>query len=133
MNTIELLPALIKSVITNDSELGELVTDIFPLDAIKGAAYPYVSFSVSNIVPTYSKDGLAYDSASVTLGVADKDYDNMCLIANKLRNLFECHKYSVEGLVIRGIALNSVSEFYDDAAGAFGKRITLDIRQITEN
>ena len=133
MNTIELLPALIKSVITSDSELSEMINDIFPLDAIKGSQYPYISFSISNIIPTYSKDGLAYDSASVTLGVADKDYDNMCLIANKLRNLFECHKYSVEGLTIRGIALNGVSEFYDDGAAAFGKRITLDIRQITEN
>ena len=122
---------LVNDNLLTDNELNQYINGrVYALIADFGALFPYVSFSIENIVPNYSKDGGSYDTARVNIVCAAKTYDEVVGMAQRVRSIFECKVLDNELIKIGYISIDSISEFYDDAAQCFAKRLVLNIGRI---
>lgn len=114
MSNSILIGTIIKEILSKSIELTDYIDDkIFPIVALEGTTYPFVTYSRTNVYPNEgTKDGWCGDAVSFEIQVESKDYDESCIIANIIRGLFENCDYSNSNLSIYNTRMTSISEVF---------------------
>ena len=80
----------IREVLTSSPDFRALAAErVFSFPAEQDAPLPYVTYSMSNISPTYTKDGWEGDSTVVTVEVVAHDASKATHLAEVVREVLE--------------------------------------------
>lgn len=103
----------IYSLLTADTQLMEAVSgNIYPLVAEESVTYPFIIFTKESASGNYTKDFLTYDSATISVAIAARNYFQTVQIAERVRAVLEGYRDSY----FNSIQLENVSEdFIEDA------------------
>lgn len=124
-----LIGKLIYERLSNNKDIKKYVdSKIFPLIAEAETTFPYIAYTKDSITAAYSKDGVYEDSVSVQVIVASIDYLQSLEIANLVRQTFESKRFECAQMTVSDIRLFSVTESYDDNAGAFIQRLIFNFK-----
>lgn len=77
---------------------------------MKPTAFPFISFSHDEIVPTYTKDGKAYDEVIEVIAVVSNQYEESINIVSRIREMFEYRMYQDEHIYINDFTVLSITE-----------------------
>lgn len=103
----------IYKILTEDETLSGLTKgQIYPVVAEENVTYPFVIFTKSDAFANYTKDILAYDSATIQVAVAAVNYFQTVEIAERVRALLEGRRDSY----FANVQFVSVSEDYVEDA-----------------
>ena len=100
-----------KKLLQEDQEILRYVnkSNIQPL-VLKPTAFPFISFSHDEIVPTYTKDGKAYDEVIEVIAVVSNQYEESINIVSRIRELFEYKQFEDEHIYINDFTVLSITE-----------------------
>lgn len=103
---------------------------VFPLDARMSTKLPFAVLIRDNVVPSsFTKDGIAEDTVTVSVYVLSRDYDSGVTIANDLRTLLDQKRYKKDDVCISLIKFIGADENYTDAGGgAFIQQLKFEIK-----
>lgn len=116
-NTI-LIGKYVRQFMIENRELTDLVPaeKIFPLLANADTTFPFIVYSRDSLLPTYTKDYLTNNTASITIIVVSDEYVESLEIANAVRHALEGYRYKDSTIDIHPIRLQSLTEeTMDDA------------------
>lgn len=103
----------IYKILTEDTTLSGLTKgQIYPIVAEESVTYPFVIFTKTDAYANYTKDILAWDSATVQVAVAAVNYFQTVEIAERVRKLLEGRRDDY----FAGITFETVSEDYIEDA-----------------
>ena len=103
----------IYKILTEDETLSGLTKgQIYPVIAEENVTYPFVIFSKTDAYANYTKDILAYDSATVQVALAAVNYFQTVDIAERVRLLLEGRRDSY----FANVQFVSVTEDYVEDA-----------------
>lgn len=109
-----LVGKIINSTLSNNTDITTYVGNkIFPLVALNGTTYPFITYSRTNVyIENGSKDGWIGDTVSFQIVVESNKYDESCEIAQLVRESFENHTLSNDELTIYNIHLTGITEMF---------------------
>lgn len=103
----------IYKILTEDATLSGLTKgQIYPVIAEENVTYPFVIFSKTDAYANYTKDILAYDSATIQVAIAAVNYFQTVDIAERVRALLEGRRDSY----FANVQFVSVTEDYVEDA-----------------
>lgn len=103
----------IYKILTEDETLSGLTKgQIYPVVAEENVTYPFVIFSKTDAYANYTKDILAYDSATIQVAIAAVNYFQTVDIAERVRTLLEGRRDSY----FANVQFVSVTEDYVEDA-----------------
>lgn len=117
----------IKRTLEKDPDVAGFVGDrIFPIVMPQGVStFPYICYDTNGQSGQRTKDGLVNDSASVSMGVIAKTYEDALVIANSVRKAFDGKrtKYNEFSVKCKGVSYND--EYLSDF-DAFAVNLNFD-------
>lgn len=117
----------VKRTLEKDTDVTGFVGDrIFPIVAPQGVStFPYICYDTNGQSGQRTKDGLANDLASVSMGVMAKSYEDALVIANSVRKAFEGKrtKYNEFSVKCTGVSYN---DEYFSQLDAFAVNLNFD-------
>ena len=110
-NTI-LAGKYIRQIMIENQELMELISanKIFPLLANPDTSFPFIVYSRTNLIPTYTKDLLTDNYVSFVVVVVSDNYVQSLNIANAVRHSLEGYRYQDNDIKIYPIKFDSITE-----------------------
>ena len=110
-NTI-LAGKYIRQIMIDNQELMELIAanKIFPLIANPDTTFPFIVYSRTNLIPTYTKDLLTDNLVSFVVIVVSDNYVQSLNIANAVRHSLEGYRYQDNDIKIYPIKFDSITE-----------------------
>jgi len=110
-NTI-LAGKYIRQIMVDNQELMELIAanKIFPLIANPDTTFPFIVYSRTNLIPTYTKDLLTDNLVSFVVIVVSDNYVQSLNIANAVRHSLEGYRYQDNDIKIYPIKFDSITE-----------------------
>ena len=82
------------NMLNNDLKINQTIGDknIFPIIAEYGVKnLPFIAYQRNSSTPTYTKDGLAFESVSIEILCIDSDYDSSNELALMVRDVLDNH------------------------------------------
>lgn len=116
MTTIQ-IGKVINALLTASTALKDKIDNrIYPIVSKEGTLYPFVVYRRNSITPTYCKDGLVSETASVDVVVAAATYPDSIEVADLVREALDCKACVYqETTVVRHIEMTTAEEdFVDD-------------------
>lgn len=110
-NTI-LAGKYIRQIMVDNQELMGLIAanKIFPLIANPDTTFPFIVYSRTNLIPTYTKDLLTDNLVSFVVIVVSDNYVQSLNIANAVRHSLEGYRYQDNDIKIYPIKFDSITE-----------------------
>ena len=110
-NTI-LAGKYIRQIMIDNQELMGLISanKIFPLLANPDTSFPFIVYSRTNLIPTYTKDLLTDNYVSFVVVVVSDNYVQSLNIANAVRHSLEGYRYQDNDIKIYPIKFDSITE-----------------------
>lgn len=110
-NTI-LAGKYIRQIMIDNQELMTLISanKIFPLLANPDTSFPFIVYSRTNLIPTYTKDLLTDNYVSFVVVVVSDNYVQSLNIANAVRHSLEGYRYQDNDIKIYPIKFDSITE-----------------------
>ena len=115
MTTIQ-IGKVINALLNADSGLSEMIGNrVFPIVSKEGTQYPFVVYRRNSVTPTYCKDGLASETASVDIVIASNTYTNSIEVADRVRAAIDKRACVFQGTTVSNIEMTTAEEdFVDD-------------------
>ena len=115
MTTIQ-IGKVINALLSADSGLSEMIGNrVFPIVSKEGTQYPFVVYRRNSVTPTYCKDGLASETASVDIVIASNTYTNSIEVADLVRAAIDKRACVFQGTTVSNIEMTTAEEdFVDD-------------------
>ncbi len=115
MTTIQ-IGKVINALLNADSGLSEMIGNrVFPLVSKEGTQYPFVVYRRNSVTPTYCKDGLASETASVDIVIASNTYTNSIEVADRVRAAIDKRACVFQDTTVSNIEMTTAEEdFVDD-------------------
>jgi hypothetical protein len=87
------------------------IIDVYPAPATEGVRYPYLTYDL-NISPSYTKDGISYETVSAVINIytAFDDYEQKINLTSKVDSALSGIRGNVNGFRIPQVRLNSEEE-----------------------
>lgn len=101
---------------------------IFPYAANENTPFPFIIYGVGDIDPEYTKSGHEGDNTDFTVACFSDDYSTLQDITKEIRSALELQKGTFSGKRIGRIYVTGQQEGYNDAAGAFGNRLSFTFK-----
>lgn len=122
-----LLGLHIKKTLEADSNVKDLVGGrIFPLAMAQGVeAFPFICYDMNGQAGATTKDGPVNDTASVSLAVIAKKYEDVLLIAEAVRKAFEGKKAKYDEFEAENTGITYNDE-YVESLDAYAVNMNLD-------
>ena len=126
-----LLGLHIKKTLEADTNVKDLVGGrIFPLAMVQGVeAFPFICYDMNGQAGSRTKDGPVNDTASISLAVIAKKYEDALLIANLVRSAFEWKKAKYNEFEAENIGV-SYNDEYVESIDAYAVNMNLDFKTI---
>lgn len=117
----------IRNILVGDETLSQYLQSgqITALVANENTTFPFIVFSRTGLTPSYTKDGLLESNITFEIVCVSTDYVESLEIANIVRNLLECKRYTDEEIYIKQIILSAVNEDY--MYDAYVQRLTFSM------
>lgn len=115
MTTIQ-IGKVINALLNADSGLSEMIgSRVFPIVSKEGTQYPFVVYRRNSVTPTYCKDGLASETASVDIVIASNTYTNSIEVADRVRAAIDKRACVFQDTTVSNIEMTTAEEdFVDD-------------------
>lgn len=115
MTTIQ-IGKVINALLNADRGLSEMIGNrVFPLVSKEGTQYPFVVYRRNSVTPTYCKDGLASETASVDIVIASNTYTNSIEVADRVRAAIDKRACVFQDTTVSNIEMTTAEEdFVDD-------------------
>ena len=115
MTTIQ-IGKVINALLNADSGLSEMIGNrVFPIVSKEGTQYPFVVYRRNSVTPTYCKDGLASETASVDVVIASNTYTNSIEVADRVRAAIDKRACVFQDTTVTNIEMTTAEEdFVDD-------------------
>lgn len=115
MTTIQ-IGKVINALLNADRGLSEMIGNrVFPLVSKEGTQYPFVVYRRNSVTPTYCKDGLASETASVDIVIASNTYTNSIEVADRVRAAIDKRACVFQDTTVTNIEMTTAEEdFVDD-------------------
>lgn len=115
MTTIQ-IGKVINALLNADSGLSEMIGNrVFPIVSKEGTQYPFVVYRRNSVTPTYCKDGLASETASVDIVIASNTYTNSIEVADRVRAAIDKRACVFQDTTVSNIEMTTAEEdFVDD-------------------
>ena len=115
MTTIQ-IGKVITALLNADTNLVEMIGNrVFPIVSKEGTQYPFVVYRRNSVTPTYCKDGLASETASVDIVIASNTYTNSIEVADLVRAAIDKRACVYQGTTVSNIEMTTAEEdFVDD-------------------
>ena len=115
MTTIQ-IGKVINALLNADSGLSEMIGNrVFPIVSKEGTQYPFVVYRRNSVTPTYCKDGLASETASVDIVIASNTYTNSIEVADRVRAAIDKRACVFQDTTVTNIEMTTAEEdFVDD-------------------
>ena len=115
MTTIQ-IGKVINALLNADTNLVEKIGNrVFPIVSKEGTQYPFVVYRRNSVTPSYCKDGLASETASVDVVIASNTYTNSIEVADLVRAALDRKACVYQDTTIRHIEMTTAEEdFIDD-------------------
>lgn len=115
MTTIQ-IGKVINALLNADRALSEMIGNrVFPLVSKEGTQYPFVVYRRNSVTPTYCKDGLASETASVDIVIASNTYTNSIEVADRVRAAIDKRACVFQDTTVSNIEMTTAEEdFVDD-------------------
>lgn len=115
MTTIQ-IGKVINALLNADRGLSEMIgSRVFPIVSKEGTQYPFVVYRRNSVTPTYCKDGLASETASVDIVIASNTYTNSIEVADRVRAAIDKRACVFQDTTVSNIEMTTAEEdFVDD-------------------
>ena len=115
MTTIQ-IGKVINALLNADRALSEMIgSRVFPIVSKEGTQYPFVVYRRNSVTPTYCKDGLASETASVDIVIASNTYTNSIEVADRVRAAIDKRACVFQDTTVSNIEMTTAEEdFVDD-------------------
>ena len=115
MTTIQ-IGKVINALLNADTNLSEMIGNrVFPIVSKEGTQYPFVVYRRNSVTPTYCKDGLASETASVDIVIASNTYTNSIEVADRVRAAIDKRACVFQDTTVSNIEMTTAEEdFVDD-------------------
>ena len=115
MTTIQ-IGKVINALLNADRALSEMIGNrVFPIVSKEGTQYPFVVYRRNSVTPTYCKDGLASETASVDIVVASNTYTDSIEVADRVRAAIDKRACVFQDTTVSNIEMTTAEEdFVDD-------------------
>ena len=115
MTTIQ-IGKVINALLNADTNLSEMIGNrVFPIVSKEGTQYPFVVYRRNSVTPTYCKDGLASETASVDIVIASNTYTNSIEVADRVRAAIDKRACVFQDTTVTNIEMTTAEEdFVDD-------------------
>lgn len=115
MTTIQ-IGKVINALLNADRSLSEMIGNrVFPIVSKEGTQYPFVVYRRNSVTPTYCKDGLASETASVDIVIASNTYTNSIEVADRVRAAIDKRACVFQDTTVSNIEMTTAEEdFVDD-------------------
>lgn len=115
MTTIQ-IGKVINALLNADRSLSEMIGNrVFPIVSKEGTQYPFVVYRRNSVTPTYCKDGLASETASVDIVIASNTYTNSIEVADRVRAAIDKRACVFQDTTVTNIEMTTAEEdFVDD-------------------
>lgn len=115
MTTIQ-IGKVINALLNADRSLSEMIGNrVFPIVSKEGTQYPFVVYRRNSVTPTYCKDGLASETASVDVVIASNTYTNSIEVADRVRAAIDKRACVFQDTTVTNIEMTTAEEdFVDD-------------------
>lgn len=115
MTTIQ-IGKVINALLNADRGLSEMIgSRVFPIVSKEGTQYPFVVYRRNSVTPTYCKDGLASETASVDIVIASNTYTNSIEVADRVRAAIDKRACVFQDTTVTNIEMTTAEEdFVDD-------------------
>lgn len=115
MTTIQ-IGKVINALLNADRALSEMIGNrVFPIVSKEGTQYPFVVYRRNSVTPTYCKDGLASETASVDIVIASNTYTNSIEVADRVRAAIDKKACVFQDTTVSNIEMTTAEEdFVDD-------------------
>lgn len=115
MTTIQ-IGKVINALLNADRALSEMIgSRVFPIVSKEGTQYPFVVYRRNSVIPTYCKDGLASETASVDIVIASNTYTNSIEVADRVRAAIDKRACVFQDTTVTNIEMTTAEEdFVDD-------------------
>lgn len=115
MTTIQ-IGKVINALLNADRALSEMIGNrVFPIVSKEGTQYPFVVYRRNSVTPTYCKDGLASETASVDIVIASNTYTNSIEVADRVRAAIDKRACVFQDTTVTNIEMTTAEEdFVDD-------------------
>ena len=115
MTTIQ-IGKVINALLNADSGLSEMIgSRVFPIVSKEGTQYPFVVYRRNSVTPTYCKDGLASETASVDIVIASNTYTSSIEVADRVRAAIDKRACVFQNTTVSNIEMTTAEEdFVDD-------------------
>lgn len=115
MTTIQ-IGKVINALLNADSGLSEMIgSRVFPIVSKEGTQYPFVVYRRNSVTPTYCKDGLVSETASVDIVIASNTYTNSIEVADRVRAAIDKRACVFQDTTVTNIEMTTAEEdFVDD-------------------
>ncbi|MBQ1410203.1 MAG: DUF3168 domain-containing protein [Oscillospiraceae bacterium] len=88
---------------------------VFPIVSKEGTQYPFVVYRRNSVTPTYCKDGLASETASVDVVIASNTYTSSIEVADLVRAAIDKRACVFQDTTVTNIEMTTAEEdFVDD-------------------
>lgn len=119
MSTVN-IGKVIYNRLTNNSDVTDLVgsspSRIYPLQAEQGDDFPYIVYTPTDNDPTVEKDNASViDVYTFEIDIYTKDYDELFVLANAVRDSFDRVEGTFEGIAVDKINYQDEDIDYDDS------------------
>lgn len=121
---------VIYNILSNNSAVAALVgTKIYPSETPQAIAMPVILYSIENIEPKTSKDGVSkLDIYSVDISCFSNKYDNMIDIYQAIRTALDRYKGTNSSIKIDQINFKSFNRDFIESAQVHQGSSTYEIR-----
>lgn len=115
MTTIQ-IGKVINALLNADTNLSEMIGNrVFPIVSKEGTQYPFVVYRRNSVTPTYCKDGLASETASVDVVIASNTYTSSIEVADRVRAAIDKRACVFQDTTVTNIEMTTAEEdFVDD-------------------
>lgn len=115
MTTIQ-IGKVINALLNADRSLSEMIGNrVFPIVSKEGTQYPFVVYRRNSVTPTYCKDGLASETASVDIVIASNTYTDSIEVADRVRAAIDKRACVFQDTTVSNIEMTTAEEdFVDD-------------------
>ena len=112
----------IYNILSNDSSVSDLVgTRIYPQKIEYNATIPAVTYFVTSVGPTNTKNGVStYDYTAVQITAFGSTYDEASNLARLIRVALDYVSGTYAGIVVDKIFFEDANDIYDDSFGEKG-------------
>lgn len=106
-----LLGKAIYQILSGDTTIKSYVNDkIYPIFAPDETLNPFIVYERKNVNAFYTKDGLTYDEATISVSVVSDNYTECVTIANAVRTALELINGIYNGIEIYQSLFSGVTE-----------------------